>query len=520
MIVLIGFMGAGKTTVGKLLAEKLGVGFVDTDEAIARARGRPVSEIFEHEGEGVFRTLEREAVARALEGSESVVSIGGGAIKDPTTCAALGWHTIVFLDVGYQEAMRRVGHDPGRPLLHFADPKALYDERRPIYGRLATHVVDTSGLTPAEIVDLVVENAALQVTTGPTPLLVDLGRRSYPILVGADIARDLAELVGLSGPRRVFVITHQHLSASAKPLVDSLASEGSEVTVVTVDEGEASKRLEVAGDIWEQMAAAGAHRSDLVVGFGGGVICDLAGFVASTYHRGMPVVHVPTTLLAQVDAAIGGKTAINLATGKNLVGTFHQPLAVVCDVTTLRSLPDEELRSGMAEVIKYGFISDPSLLDLVIGRIDGLMERDEELLTSLVRRSVAIKAAVVSADEKEDGRREILNYGHTFGHAIEHVTGARHGEAIGIGMMAAAHLAMDLGMIDEDIVARHREPLEAVGLPTRQSFDLEAVSDAMTRDKKNRGSLRFVLLERLGSPRTGIEATDEQVLSALRSVTS
>lgn len=518
MIVLIGFMGAGKTTVGRLLAEKVGLPFVDTDEVIERAEGRKVKMIFEQDGESRFRTLEKEAVARALEGPESVVSVGGGAINDPSTRAALEWHTVVLLDVPYPEAMRRVGQDPGRPLLHFADPRALFDERKTVYERLAKHVIDTNGAALEEVVGQIVEATGLQRATGPAQVQVNLGPRSYPIFVGRDISRDAAELVDLRGSQQAFVITHPHLAAAAKPLIDSLGAGGVDVAILTVDEGEASKGFDVAGDLLEELARRRAHRSDVVVAFGGGVVCDLSGFVASTYHRGMPVLHVPTTLLAQVDAAVGGKTALNLPLGKNLVGTIHQPIAVVCDVALLRSLPEEEVRSGLAEVIKYGLISDASLLDVVARDVTALFARDEDVLLTLVRRSVAIKAAVVSSDEREEGRREILNYGHTFGHAIEHVTGMRHGEAISVGMMAAAHLAVAVGMLGDDAVDRHRTPLEAVGLPTAAVLDIPKTLAALKQDKKHRGSLRFVLLEAIGSARTGVEATDEQIRAALRSV--
>ena len=518
MIVLIGFMGAGKSTVGRMLADELGLPFVDTDEVIERSEGRAVQEIFEQDGEGRFRTLEKEAVTHALGGPDAVVAVGGGAIHDPTTRAALEWHTVIHLDVSYPEAMRRVGQDPGRPLLHFADPKALFDERAPVYERVARHVIDTTGVAPEEAASKIVAAAGLQRESGPTQIKVDLGTRSYPILIGSDIARDIAELVDVSGSQHVFVVTHSHLAAAAKPLIDSLGTTGADVSVLNVDEGEASKGLGVAGDLFEEFARRRAHRSDLVVTFGGGVVCDLGGFVASTYHRGIPVVHVPTTLLAQVDAAVGGKTAVNLSVGKNLVGTIHQPIAVICDVSLLRSLPDEEIRSGLAEVIKYGLISDPALLEAVSGDALAVFERDEDVLAALVRRSVAIKAAVVSSDENETGRREILNYGHTFGHALEHVMRIRHGEAISVGMMAAAHLAVELGMLDHTAVERHRGPLVAVGLPTTAPLDIAKTLDALKQDKKHRGNLRFVLLDAIGSARIGIEATEEQITAALRSV--
>ena len=519
MIVLIGFMGAGKSTVGRKLAAQLGLPFVDTDETIERSEGRSVATIFDEDGEARFRSLERETVAAVLEGGDAVVSLGGGAVTDPLTCGALGWHTVVHLDVEYQDAMRRIGHDPGRPLLHLSDPKALFEERRPVYQRLATLTISTTGLSPDEITERILEEtqAAGDVSQAP-PIVVELGDRSYPVLVGADLTGNAAELFDLEGVGSAFIVTHAHLAAAAKPLIDSLASRGVVVNVATVAEGETSKRLEVAERLYGEMAGFGINRSGLVVGFGGGVVCDLAGFVASTYHRGMRVLHIPSTLLAQVDAAIGGKTGVNLSLGKNLVGTIHQPIGVLCDVALLRTLSDEDMRSGLAEVIKYGLISEPSLLQMVVDEQAAVQARDEGLLEKIVRRSAAIKASVVAGDEREAGRREILNYGHTFGHAIEHLTGMRHGEAIAVGMMAAAHLAAELGMLERAAVDQHRAPLVASGLPVEARLDVDETLEVLKRDKKNRGNVRFVLLDAIGSPRTGIGAPDELVRSALRSV--
>lgn len=517
MIVLIGFMGAGKTTVGRILADKTGLPFIDTDEEVERTSGKKIAEIFEG-GEGLFRSLERDVVVRALDGPESVVAVGGGAISDPVTCAALGWHTVIHLDVGYVESMRRAGHDPGRPMLHLADPRALFAERLPIYERLAKHVIDTSGSTAEEVVRMILEMTSGPQLDGPARVHVHLGDRTYPVLIGSGIAADAGNVVPLPPGAQAFVITHPDLEEKSKSLVDSLGGAGLVTTILSIDEGETSKALGTAEGLLDDLARHGAHRSDLVVGFGGGVVCDLAGFVASTYHRGIPVLHVPTTLLAQVDAAIGGKTAVNLSQGKNLVGTIHQPIAVVCDVSLLRSLPDEELRSGLAEVIKYGLIADPGLLDEAQVSIEAIFAGDEETLVRVVRRAVSIKAAIVSEDEREEDRREVLNYGHTFGHAIEHVTGIRHGEAIALGMVAAAHLAVDLEMLEEDAIEAHRRPLNAVGLPTSAAFDVGSTMERLKRDKKGRGTPRFVLLDAIGSVRTRIGARDDQIEAALRKV--
>jgi 3-dehydroquinate synthase len=288
---------------------------------------------------------------------------------------------------------------------------------------------------------------------------------------------------------------------------------------MVVPEGEVAKSLGTAETLYAALGDADAHRGDLVVSFGGGVVCDVAGFVASTYNRGMPVAHVPTSVTAQVDAAIGGKTAVNLPHGKNLVGTFHQPVAVLCDVALLRALPDDELRSGLAEVCKYGFIADPSLLDLLQQQTNALFARDEDVLVEVVTRSAAIKAEIVSADERETtGRRAHLNYGHTFAHAIEKTTGfgvVRHGEAVSLGMMAAAYLARELDRIDEAAVSVHRRVLGSLRLPVTAKLDVDALEAAWKRDKKYRGGIRFVLLERIGRPESGVEAPRDAVQRAI-----
>jgi 3-dehydroquinate synthase len=338
------------------------------------------------------------------------------------------------------------------------------------------------------------------------------------VYVGADLSRDVTRFFDPGTAAKAFVVTHPGLVDAAKPVVDSLTAAGLETTVLPVDDGEASKSLSVAGELLEALTASKANRRDLVVSFGGGVISDLAGFVASIYHRGMPVVHVPTSLLAQVDAAIGGKTAVNLPQGKNLAGTIHQPLAVICDVSLLRALPPEELNAGMAEVIKCALVADPKLVDVIRTGIARITDRDEDTMVEVVRRAAGVKAAIVSADERDLGAREVLNYGHTFGHALEHVTHLRHGEAVAVGMMAEAHLAAGLGMLPAADVEVHRALLDVVGLPVAASFETGEVLEALEHDKKHRGEVRFVLLDGIGMARRGITATREQMVDALRRV--
>ena len=518
MIVLIGFMGAGKTTVGALVAERAGLPFVDVDEVIAHSEGASVAEIFGTKGESHFRAIEKAAVEEVLSGPESVVALGGGALGDPATCVMLEWHTVIHLDVSYAEAMRRVGHDPGRPMLAIDDPRALYEMRHPTYERIARHTIATDGLPATDVAALVLETAGLERSVGGSGITVRLGDRSYRVHIGPDLSRDLNRFFDTARASKAFLVTQPDLVEAAKPAVDSLTEGDLEVVVLTIDDGEQSKDFGVAGRLLGTLADHEARRDDVVISFGGGVVCDLAGFVASIYNRGIPVVHVPTSLLAQVDAAIGGKTAVNLPHGKNLVGTIHQPLAVVCDVSLLRTLPAEEVRAGLAEAIKCALITGRRAVESLLERIPAALAVDEDVLVTIVRDAVATKAAVVAADERELGKREVLNYGHTFGHALEHSTGMRHGDAIAVGMMAAAHLAVDLGMLDPDDVELHRRLLQQAGLPVATPFDMDQVVAALRHDKKNRAEIRFVLLSAIGAPQRGVTATPDQIASALRKV--
>jgi shikimate kinase/3-dehydroquinate synthase len=521
VIVLVGFMGAGKTTIGRLLARRSGLPFADTDELIESHEKMPIAEIFEQKGEPYFRELERKVVTEILDGPEAIVALGGGATEDPVIASALEWANVVYLDTSFQEVWRRLHSDADRPMLKLRDPRGLYDERVPRYQRIADFSVGTDGRDPdtvaAEIEALVLRMSGTTETA--RRVVVPLGDRSYTVVVGKDLIDGLGDrLPDLPGAEKAFVITHLSLRSVAEMVASSLRTRGLSVQELDVPEGETSKSLTYAGQVLEKLGEASAHRHDLIVGVGGGVLCDLAGFVASVYARGMRVAHVATSLLAQVDAAIGGKTGVNLSAGKNLVGTFHQPVLVVCDVGLVQTLPDEELRSGLAEVVKYGLISEPDLLDMVIERGEGILARDPVLLEEVVARSVWVKASIVAEDERDLGRRRWLNYGHTFAHAIENSEGygnIRHGEAVSLGMMAAAHLSHLLGWLGEDAVEVHRRALDVVGLPVTARLTLEELEPAWLRDKKYEEGVRFVLLSDVGSPVAGVRVEREQLRRAL-----
>lgn len=514
VIVLVGFMGAGKSTVGRLLAGHLGVPFVDTDLDIERRAGISIPTIFATSGEATFRALEREAVGDALGRGDAVVAVGGGALGDPVTRAALEWTNVLYLEVSFMEAMRRIGGAGAeRPLLA-RDPKALFDERRATYASAADVTIDTDGRTPDEIARAIAGRFGASTTN---PQIVVGTDPPYTVTVGTHLLDRVATLATAPVARRVGIITHPEIAVIAKEVAASYSAAGLEVSVFEIPSGEAVKSLGSAGAVLSSLARVGLERNDLVVGVGGGVVCDLSGFIASTYHRGIRCAYVPTTLLAQVDASIGGKTAVDLPEGKNLVGTFHQPIAVVCDVATLASLSDEEFVSGLAEVVKYGFIQDPTLLELVENHTDKLRARDASILEEVVRRCVGIKAAIVAVDERDAGPRAVLNYGHTIGHALEAArSGAlRHGEAVALGMVAAALCALEMGYSDDQLVARHRSVLERFGLPARIDTTLTEIEPYLLRDKKASGGPRFVVLREVGRAEYGVEVPRDVIVRAL-----
>lgn len=350
---------------------------------------------------------------------------------------------------------------------------------------------------------------------------VDLGPRSYEVLVGYGVRGEVAGVVGER--RRVAVVSQERVAEHwAGDVVGALLDSGARVEVFFVDDGERAKTLATVEDLCRRFLSFGLQRDDAVVTLGGGVVGDAAGFAAAVYHRGIACVHLPTTLLAQVDAAVGGKAAVNLPEGKNLVGSFHQPVGVLADLETLATLPDSEYRSGLGEVVKYGLALDPALGDLLADDHDLVLARDEAVLEEVVARCVEVKARVVAADEREEtGLRATLNYGHTLAHALETVGGYEisHGEAVAVGVVFAAELARALGRVDGAVVARHREVVQALGLRAEAPPTLspQAIMDVMARDKKARGSLVFVLLaaEGLGP----VDDPDPEALdAALRAV--
>ncbi|WP_338747833.1 3-dehydroquinate synthase [Janibacter alittae] len=338
--------------------------------------------------------------------------------------------------------------------------------------------------------------------------------QEYDVLVGPGVSSGVARVLPV-GVGRVLVVHGEPLGHLAEPVATSLRAAGLDVHLAAVPDAEAAKTVTVAADLWARMGQAGFTRGDAVVAVGGGSVTDLGGWVAAAWLRGVTVVHVPTTVLGMVDAAVGGKTGINTAEGKNLVGAFHPPAAVLCDLDHVSSLPPADLAAGLAEAVKCGFIADPRILEIVESDAAGVQEPGSPALREVIERTIAVKAEVVAADLRESNLREILNYGHTLGHAVEHHERyrMRHGEAVAVGMVFAAELAHRTGHIDKALLQRHRYVLGLLGLPTTYArADFDDLLAALRRDKKTRGdTLRFVVLDGLTRP-TRLEGPDEVLL--------
>ena len=340
-------------------------------------------------------------------------------------------------------------------------------------------------------------------TEYPEPVTIEVAvDPPYPVVIGTGLLGELSDQ--LAGRHRVAILHQPVLTETAEAIRNHLVGKGIDAHRIEIPDAEAGKDLPVVGFIWDVLGRIGLGRKDALVSLGGGAATDVAGFAAATWLRGVSIVHVPTTLLAMVDAAVGGKTGINTEAGKNLVGAFHQPLAVVADLVTLETLPHNEIVAGMAEVVKAGFIADPMILDLIEADPQAALDPKGDVLRELIVRAIKVKAEVVAADEKESELREILNYGHTLGHAIERRERYRwrHGAAVSVGLVFAAELARLAGRLDDATAQRHRTILSALGLPV--SYDADALPqllEYMAGDKKSRaGVLRFVVLDGLGKP--------------------
>ena len=492
-LAFIGFMGSGKTTAARAAAYALGAGAIDADEEIEARAGKPIARIFAEDGEAAFRKLEETVVLELLSRAD-VVSLGGGAVGSARARDALRERTVVWMDVDPETAWGRV-QGSGRPLAQDrATFERLHDEREPIYASLADLTV------PAERSERVGEaiEALDGVPAGTVVLWAASASGDYPAYIGPGLLGWWPQAI----EGRRFIVTDGQV---ARLYGGAIPSAGS----VRVMPGEQSKTIAHAEIVWTELARAGMARGDVVVALGGGVIGDLAGFCAATYQRGVRYVQVPTTVVAQVDSAYGGKTGVDLPEAKNYVGAYHQPSAVLADTETLKTLPPEEQAAGYAEVVKTALIAGGWLWERV--RAGGALE--PEVLAACART----KLRIVARDERDAGLRQTLNLGHTVAHALEAVTGYaryRHGEAVGFGLLVALRLSGQPELRTEVAAL-----LAARGLPTTlDGADPPAIAQATRADKKRvgEGPVPFVLLDAPGAPRIGCAVAQDALIAAVR----
>ncbi len=547
-VFLIGLMGSGKTTVGRALAKKLNKRFIDSDQEIEARTGASISLIFEIEGEASFRQREAEVIADLTAEHDIVLATGGGVVLNARSRALLASRgTVVYLRASVNSILQRTSHDKSRPLLQTADPRRRVEElarqREPLYTEIADIVIDTgrpnvqflvqSILSQLDGVPTKTPGHAMQTESPPTGthmmpacaaapapqhLHVNLGERSYPITIGSSLLDDAALLARHVPGERVAVVTNTVVAPLyLARLSATLEAAGKQVTPIILPDGEEEKTWACLMRIFDALLAAKCDRKTTLIALGGGVVGDMTGFAAATYMRGVPLVQMPTTLLSQVDSSVGGKTGINHPLGKNMIGAFYQPQAVIADTATLATLPDRELSAGLAEVIKHGAIIDAVFFAWIENNIAALLAKEPAAIAHAIRRSCEIKADVVRQDEREGGIRAILNFGHTFAHAIEAGLGFGtwlHGEAVGCGMVMAADLSQRLGYIDAASCARIRRLVAAAGLPViAPDLGHATWRELMEVDKKNEGGvIRFILLRPLGT--ACITTVPDQALAA------
>jgi len=563
-IVLVGMMGSGKTSTGRKLAHRLGLGFCDADQVIEEAAGMSIADIFSRHGEAAFRDGERRVMARLLGDGPKVVATGGGAFINPEVRAKIAESGVsVWLKADFDVLWKRVKRRTTRPLLNNPDADAilrrLIDERYPVYAQADVTVLSHEGAHEDVVDDIVShlqgfltapkpERQAPEVPAPSAPILVpekalngndvskkletigvNLAGRGYDILIGDGLISTAGEHIKRIAPGAACaIVTDENVARyHLEPLEQALDAAEIKHSKIVVAPGEGSKTYATFERVCDAIIGARIERNDLVVALGGGVIGDLAGYAAASVRRGMRFIQIPTSLLAQVDSSVGGKTGINSPHGKNLIGAFHQPSLVLADTGSLETLAPREFRAGYAEIVKYGLINDEPLFAWLEASWPEVFSGGEARAQAIAK-SCASKAGVVSRDERENGERALLNLGHTFGHAFEaltHYDGTRlvHGEGVAIGMACAFRFSAREGLCGLAEAERVSNHLKAVGLPTRiqdiPGWDgsAEAILDAMYQDKKvERGGLTFILARGIGKSFVAKATDPEHVLAFLK----
>ena len=520
-IFLTGLSGSGKSTVGRQVAELLRWDFIDTDTLLSERCGMPVGQVLVEYGEQRFRQMESEALISATDDKRVVISTGGGVIISEANRAFMREHGLtVYLETSVETAWQRVqeqihqsGNDAVRPLVGESNGQQrlqdLYEVRKQWYEQAALSIntdKDPPDLVSRRIAAFALAGGYLNSSSLPQETVtLQLGKITSQAVVEWSGLRHLSLSLQAAGfSKRVFVVTDSDVGLLyIEPIQDLLADAGFVPRIFTIPAGESSKSLQHWQQILDWLVEQKADHQEAIVALGGGVVGDLAGFVAATYHRGVPLIQVPTSLLAQVDSAIGGKTGINHPLGKNLIGAFYQPHLIIVDPAFLLTLSERVYHEGWAEIVKYGMILDADLFEMLEEQTSLLHTRDATFLTRIITRCIQLKMDIVQRDERDGGLRNILNYGHTFGHALEATTEYGtwlHGEAVAIGMEVAGRIAVARGLLTIEHALRQHELLQVLHLPIRcPGIDAESVLERMQRDKKVRaGRTRWVLPTRIG----------------------
>ena len=530
-IVLVGLMGSGKSAVGRQLAQQLGRAFRDSDAVIEQELGLSVAEIFASKGEAAFRAAERRVIAQLLAGPPRVLATGGGAFIDAQTRALIKQSArSVWLRAPIDLLVSRVAGRGHRPLLNAGDPTAILTgleaARAPAYAE-ADIVIDSSAKALAMTAQAVLEG--IRQFRPPEEIVVELADAPYPVLIGAGLLADAGKYLTAALPqRRAIIVTDQHVATQyLAPLQASLTQSGFTHHALVVSPGEGSKSLAQFAALIEDILACKPERRSAIIALGGGVIGDLAGFAAASALRGLAFAQIPTSLLAQVDSSVGGKTGINSAHGKNLIGAFHQPRIVLIDLDTLRTLPRRERAAGYAEIVKAGLIGAPELFDWCLTNGAALIEGDPSAQRHAISAAVRFKARVVMDDPHEqapENGRALLNLGHSFAHAFEAETGygtaLLHGEAVAIGLVCALDLSARLGFCDAGLAQQLSGHWQQVGLPARiPTGTVDGLLGHMRNDKKMRdGKLAFVLARGVGQAFTDRSVPEDAVRATLQAL--
>ena len=508
-IFFTGFMASGKSRVGRTLAERMGRPFVDTDAIIVERAGKTISEIFEQDGESAFRKMERELIEELAAGEEpKIISLGGGALSQDSIVTAIRKSGLLIRLWATPEVLsERIARKNTRPLMaglndeeRLAKIKTMLADRELWYSKADFSVESSNDVSEQHVADKILqllrfyESYAISVETS--------GGDRYPIFIGKGILPHigcLLEGLKLSQSHKFLVCTDTTVAKAQSRTLDKIKNQAGGCPVFKFRAGETNKTLSSLNQLYTFMLHREYGRKSCLLQFSGGVVGDMAGFGAATYQRGVPFIQLPTTVLSMVDSSVGGKVAVNHPAGKNMIGAFYQPRAVVCDLNTLQTLAESEVKAGIAEIVKYGVIYDEAFFKYMEDNAAKINAKDEEVFKALILRSCSIKAEVVGIDEKENGLRAILNYGHTFGHAIEKLTDYNkysHGIAVSLGMRVAARAAVLLGMMTKEDEDRQNKLLDALGLPAKVDFALNTAAawQAMGIDKKAEKNTRVYIL--------------------------